>query len=185
MNLEPSLLEIALTKLAFVIAGEPVYKEYADSIPINGNENVLDFGSGMGTVASFVVQRLPDGHLTCYDVSERWLNACRKNLRRVTNVSYHKGETATIGLKEESFDIIYCHYVLHDISEYDLERTIYNLVRLLKSGGILTFREPLRDKEKLRKIKTFAYENGLCIKDSRITDVPFMGNALESLYIKV
>lgn len=185
MNLEPSFIEMALTKLALVFAGESVYKEFADNIPLCGTEKVLDFGSGMGTVALFVLPRLSNGHLTCYDVSERWLNECRKTLSKFSNVSFHKGESNTVGLKEGIFDVIYCHYVLHDIPDNELGKIFYGLVRSLKQGGVLVFREPLIDKEKLNKIKMLAHENGLLMKESRITDIPFMGNALESKYTKI
>ena len=58
-------------------------------------------------------------------------------------------------------------------------------MKSLKSGGSLIFREPLNEAEKLNVIKRLIEKNGLLLKDSRITDVPLMGNALESIYIKL
>ena len=49
---------------------------------------------------------------------------------------------------------------------------------------VLVFREPLKEIQKLVTIKRLLSENGLILKDSRITDVPLMGNSLESVYMK-
>ena len=87
-------------------------------------------------------------------------------------------------LAEESFDLIYCHFVLHDIAEGELERVIPELVKSLKSGGVLVFREPLKETEKISVIKRLIGQSRLGLKDSRITDIPLMGNALESVYVK-
>lgn len=182
MKHEPSRLEIFLTELAFLFCGRSVYQAFADRLPLNGNEQVLDFGCGMGTVAYYAAKKLTHGHLTCLDISGRWLNACRKTLRGYKNVAFlHTEATA---LSENSFDIVYCHFVLHDISAGDLETVVPALVKSLKPGGSLIFREPLNEAEKLNIIKRLIDQNRLSRKDSRITDVPLMGNALESVYIK-
>lgn len=182
MEHEPTRLEILLTKIAFYLYGKSVYKAFADRLPLVGNERVLDFGCGMGTVAYYTAKRLPRGHLTCLDISERWLNVCRKNLRCYGNVAIFHAQA--LSLPEKSFDVIYCHFVLHDISESDLEMVVPALVRALKSGGLFIFREPLNEAERLNIVRRLAEQNGLYTKDSRITDVPLMGNALENVYIK-
>lgn len=182
MKNEPTHLEILLTMLAFVFCGKFVYKAFADHLPLNGNEKVLDFGCGMGTVAYYVAKKLPQGHLTCLDISERWLNVCRKTLRRYGNISFLQGGSQL--LAKERFDVAYCHFVLHDISESELERVIPELAGALNPGGVLVFREPLNEMEKISIIKRLVEQNRLFHKESRITDVPIMGNALESVYIK-
>jgi ubiquinone/menaquinone biosynthesis C-methylase UbiE len=182
MENEPARLEIFLTKLAFILYGKSVYKAFADSLPLAGNERALDFGCGMGTVAYYVIKRLPHGELTCLDISERWLNACRKTLRGCGNVGFLRAEAAA--LPEDSFNVIYCHYVLHDISESGLETAIPALAAALRQDGSLIFREPLNEAEKLNTIKRLIDKSGLSLGSSRITDIPLMGNALESIYKK-
>jgi len=182
LKYEPTRLEIFLTRLAFLLYGKSVYQAFADCLPFNGNEQVLDFGCGMGTVAYYVARKLPNGQLTCLDISERWLNACRKTLRRYRNVIFLKGESQL--LANESFDVVYCHFVLHDISDSELERVIPALTKSLKPGGVLVFREPLSNTKKISVIKYLIEQNRLIPKNSRITDIPVMGNALENVYIK-
>lgn len=174
--------EILLTKIAFFLYGKSVYKSFADRLPLVGNESVLDFGCGMGTVAYYTAKRLPLGTLTCLDVSERWLNACRKTLQSHGNVSFLHEEASA--LPEGSFDVVYCHFVLHDISENDLVTVVPALVKALKPRGALIYREPLNEAEKLSMVKRLISQNQLSLSESRITDVPLMGNALESVYIK-
>jgi ubiquinone/menaquinone biosynthesis C-methylase UbiE len=182
MKCEPTVLEMYLTELAFFLYGKSVYKTFADRLPIEGGERVLDFGCGMGTVAYYVAKKLPHGHLTCLDISERWLNACRKTLQKYRNINYLLWESPA--LDKERFDIVYCHFVLHDIPERDLEKVVPVLAESLIPGGILAFREPLNDTDKISLIKHLVEQNNLISRDSRITDVPMMGNALESLYAK-
>jgi ubiquinone/menaquinone biosynthesis C-methylase UbiE len=182
MKHEPTRLEIFLTRLAFLLYGKRVYQEFADRLPLKGNERVLDFGSGMGTVAYYAAKKVTNGHLTCLDISERWLNACRKTLRSYGNITFLRSESSA--LPKESFDVAFCHFVLHDIEQDELERVIPELAKSIKPGGFFVFREPLNETKKLSAIKRLIEQNGLSLKDSRITDIPLMGNALESIYKK-
>lgn len=182
MNHEPTFLEIFLTKLAFFLCGRSVYQSFAGRLPLNGEERVLDFGCGMGTVAYYVAKKLPRGQLICLDISKRWMSVCRKTLRGYGNVAFVLCDS--LHLPEESFDVAYCHFVLHDISQSKLEIVIPELTKSIKPGGILAFREPLGDTDKISVIKRLMEQNGLLHKESRIVDIPIMGNTLESVYVK-
>ena len=175
--------EVAEARLTFLFYGKSIYQAFAERLPLNGNERVLDFGCGMGTVAYYVAQKLPHGHLTCLDISQRWLNACRQTLHRYGNITFLQSES--LALSKDSFDVVYCHFVLHDMSEDELERVIPTLVSSLKSDGVLVFREPLKEGGKLSVIKEQIEQNGLSLKDSRVIDIPLMGNALESICMKL
>ncbi|HOB64903.1 MAG: class I SAM-dependent methyltransferase [Clostridiales bacterium] len=182
MRKEPPRLEILITKNAFIFFGKAIYKEFADRLPLSGSEQVLDFGSGMGTVAYYVAKRLPQGNLTCQDISERWLSACRKTLKRYKNVTITDADAAD--LPAGNFDVVYCHFVLHEIADSELASTIPALARALKQGGYLVFKEPLAEADKLRLIKKLVCDSGLTFRSGRVTDLPFMGNALECVYTK-
>ena len=182
MNYEPSLLEIFLTKIAFILCGKSVYEEFANRLKISGKETVLDFGSGLGTVGFYVARKLTEGQLICYDISKRWMSICRKTLRKYKNVSFLQSEFPSFAA--DSFDIIFCHFVLHDISNNELEGIIPVLANSLKFNGSLTFCEPINETIKIFEIKRLIEKNGLSLKESRITDVPLMCNALECVYIK-
>ena len=61
MKHEPTRLEIFLTRLTFFLCGKSVYQAFADRLPLDGGEHVLDFGCGMGTVAYYVAKGYPTG----------------------------------------------------------------------------------------------------------------------------
>jgi len=185
MKSKPSNLEVVLTKLAFRFFGKAVYKGYADRLPVSGHETVLDFGCGMGTIACHLSERLPHGKIACLDVSLKWLEACKKNLRRCRNIYYLYGDIYDLPLKNESFDLIFCHFVLHDIPDNELSKIIPVMGRVLKHKGLLAFREPLGDTGKIKVIRNLIEQNGFVRKESRITDVPLMNTTLESIYIKL
>lgn len=184
MRHEPTCVEVFLTGLAFRFFGKAVYKSFADRLPLRGGERVLDFGCGMGTVAYYTAKKLPHGHLTALDISPRWLSVCRKTLCKYGNVSFLKSHPKSPVLEGESFDLVYCHFVLHNIVSSALEELIPVLTKSLKTGGSFVFREPLKEVKKLGVIRWLTEESGLILKDSRVTDIPLIGNTLESIYIK-
>ncbi len=184
MDTEPSYPEIFLTRLAFCFCGRDIYGEYADRLPLLGNEEVLDFGCGMGTVAYYAAKRLPRGRLLCADISARWLAACRSTLRGYSNVAFFHGGIRDLVPPGEGFDLIYCHFVLHDIPEDELQKTLPSLAESLKPNGLLALREPLDDTGRLGAVQRLAEQCGLSREDSRVTDIPIMGNTLESIYRK-
>ncbi|HML49320.1 MAG TPA: class I SAM-dependent methyltransferase [Clostridia bacterium] len=181
---EPTRCERLLTRIAFHTLGAGVYKGFADALPVSSGAWVLDFGCGMGTVASHVAPRLPAGRLTCVDISERWMADCRKTLRKRANVSFLLGEIDRLSIPAASYDLAYCHFVLHDLTEPVLQRSLPALARLLKPGGLLIFREPLEDGETIRRIQALTEPCGLRRVRSSITDVPLMGTVLENTYEK-
>lgn len=182
MEHEPTGLELFLTKLAFLLYGKPVYKDFADRLPLNGNERALDFGCGIGTVAYYTAKRLINGHLVCIDISKRCIKHCRKTLRKYDNVTVLDAEDSL--LPQDRFDVVYCHFVLHDIAENNLEKVIRDLTKALTPGGYFVFREPLSHIEKLGLIKRIITHAELSHNESRVIDIPLMGSTLESIYIK-
>lgn len=185
MIYEPTVLEMFFRKFAFHFFGKSIYKQFAESLPLGGSEKVLDFGCGMGTVAYYVAKRLTLGHLTCVDTSQRLLAVCRKKLHIYTNITLLQYHMEFPVLWEESYDVIYSHFALHDIRDNDLESILLSLVTCLKAGGVLVFCEPLSDSDKLKTIKQLAERQGLSFKSSRVTDYMVVGNTLESRYIKL
>jgi ubiquinone/menaquinone biosynthesis C-methylase UbiE len=176
---EPSYLRIFITKLLFIFYRKSVYKEFANHLPIEGNEQVLDFGCGMGSVAYYVAKKLPYGHLTCLDISKRWLKVCRKTMNKSKNVTFIN---SSINLSSNCFDIIYCHFALHKVA--NLEMIILLLIRTLKKDGLLILKEPIKDIDKLNNINMLVKKYNLTLKKIRITDSPLIVSSIESIYIK-
>ncbi len=142
---EPSDLEIRITLLAGALAA-PVYRTYVERLGLRGDERVLDFGTGSGNPARYLARILQrgGGQLTCVDVSERWMAVARRRLRNFANVVFKLGEIASLGLPDAGYDVVFIHFVLHDIPAGERPAIAAALARTLRPGGRLFVREPLR-----------------------------------------
>jgi len=137
----PSILFILEDKLK-VLLGEPLfYTPYYRTFGLQGNENVLDFGCGGGVGSRCLANLLKDGHLTCVDVSQYWIEKSRKRLRKYSNVECKAGDIREMDIPYSSFDVITTIHVIHDIHPRDRQGTINALSRKLKPGGILFIKE--------------------------------------------
>jgi ubiquinone/menaquinone biosynthesis C-methylase UbiE len=178
------LLEVFITWIAIRVVGTSVYKKFADTLGLRGGEQVLDFGCGLGTVARYTAPQIPGGRLVCADISPQRLKQCQKNLRKYRNVECTNLSTEDNPFHEESFDVICCHFVLHEIEDVELKNTLERMFRWLKTQGKLVFREPAKDSAKLRYIDITLQEIGFVRDSTLITDIPLMGNAIEGRYTK-
>jgi len=127
-----------------------LYRRYAESIELKGDEAILDFGCGSGGIAENLVRRVPNGSVTCVDVSPPMLAVAARRLRRYPNARCIVGRIEALDLSAASFDVVVIHNALHDIPEPERTATVVELARLLRPGGHLHFREPTDDKHGLR-----------------------------------
>lgn len=184
MSYEPSKLEIYLTLgIGAIIA--PFYRSYVDTLPLQGNENVLDFGSGSGILSRHIAARLErgGGHLTCVDISARWMKVIRKTLSRFGNVSYHLGHITRVNLPDASFDTLIIHFVLHDIPAVDRPLIVQTLARKLKPGGRLILREPQNEGLDLVELQTLTAAAGLALQEIEAHKA-WLGPVIDGGYIR-
>jgi len=112
------------------------YRKLMKEMQLRGDEIMLDFGSGAGTFAKMMIKHLqPNGHLTCLDVSQSFLDRTRKVLRNYTNVDFILGDIRESNLKSNSLDIITVTWVLHHVPKDAREETIRCFHDGLKVGG--------------------------------------------------
>lgn len=181
---EPNALELLITALAgrlFV----SIYRDYIDRLNLRGNERVLDFGSGGGTPARMIAERLlvGGGTLTCVDVSERWMRLLERRLRRFPNVKYYLGPIAEQPIPPQSQEIVLVHFVLHDIAPDERPDTVRQLASRLVAQGRLCLREPLAQLT-LEETNALVQAAGLVEVEERVGDVPIMGRTFEAVYCK-
>lgn len=177
-------LEILITKFAMWVVGHSVYQRFAQKLGLKGQETVLDFGCGLGTVASYVAPMVSQGRLVCADISKNRLERCKKRLKHFRHVEHKNLQTDPSPFQAKSFDVIYCHFVLHELTEGQLQATLRQMHHWLKDYGKLYFREPIGDGTLHRIIDTALSESGFEKESSTITDIPIMGNAMEGSYSK-
>ena len=141
---KPSFLFKLSDSLVYLLGGAGFYNKYIQSIQLTGSENILDFGSGGGNASKLIAERIPGGHLTCLEPSTCWIKRLRKRLRKFKNVTFINTYIENADIPENSFDVILIHHVLHDIHPKKRAGVVKQLSRILKPGGKIYIREPIK-----------------------------------------
>ena len=181
---EPSSLEVFITvAVGRLFSG--FYKAAVESLDLQGNERVLDFGSGAGTPARLMAVKLLEGggQLTCVDVSEVWLETAQKRLREVPNVTFHLGEISDLDIPDASHDVVFIHFVIHDIPASQRPHVVKHLASKLVEGGSLYIREPLNVIAE-GEIRRLMEQNGLTEIRSYQGRAPLMGPTFEGFFAR-
>lgn len=140
----PSLLYRIEDELLNNRLGSFIYKNYIDSLGLKGDERVLDFGSGSGAGSKHLARLLSNGggKLTCVDTSEFLTQKAKTRMKRFNNVDYKVGMLQELSIPTASHDIIYIHYVLHDVEVEFRHGILHELHRIMKDNGKLFIAEP-------------------------------------------
>jgi DNA-binding transcriptional ArsR family regulator len=94
--------------------------------------DVVDVGSGDGTVAHFLSSRARSW--TCVDRSERVLKAARERLGRSKHTRFVLGDAQALPLRDNSFDVLLMLHVLTQVESPS--RACSEAARVLRSGGL-------------------------------------------------
>jgi ubiquinone/menaquinone biosynthesis C-methylase UbiE len=181
MSYEPGSFEVFLTVTLGTLFGG-MYKEYVDRLGLKGNERVLDFGSGSGNPARFIAPLLTDGgRLTCVDVSRTWVDVAQRRLGKYPNVEFKLGDIAALDLPDAGYDVVFVHFVLHDIAAAERPRIVQHLALKLKRDGRLFIREPLRFIAP-EEIRLLMRQSGLAEVGASIMNVRTQGNVYEGVF---
>jgi SAM-dependent methyltransferase len=98
---------------------------------------VADLGCGVGMVTALLGDLVgPWGHVVGIDASAAQLEQARQRLSPgTTNISFVEASATGTGLAPESFDLVYCRFLLIHLLEP--ERALSEMWALLRPGGIL------------------------------------------------
>ena len=110
-----------------------IFKDYFSIFPwknLPKNAKGFDLGCGSGRWAKFVAPKVR--LLNCIDPSDS-IDIAKKNLKKFTNIIFHKKSLDEVNLKKNSQDFGYSLGVLHHIP--DTERAIKSCVEFLKPGA--------------------------------------------------
>jgi len=184
---EPGSLEVFITVAMGRLIGS-FYKGYVDRLRLQGNERVLDFGSGSGNPARYLAPKLlkGGGRLTCVDVSRVWMQVAQRRLKKYPNVEFKLGDIATLDIPDASHDVVFIHFVLHDIPTVERADIVKHLARRLKPGGTLFIREPVeRGGIPAEDIRRLMKGSGLEEVKFDMTDSWFTGPIYEGTFSKI
>jgi arsenite methyltransferase len=123
-----------------------VWEELLDTLPLEGNERLLDVGCGRGAVAILAAKRLTHGKAVGVDIwssSGQSGNAYEVPLRNAEiegvaeRLQLHTGDARELPFPDESFDVVTTSLALHHIpSESGRSRSLDEILRVLKPGGV-------------------------------------------------
>lgn len=104
------------------------------------NQSILDVGCGLGEASVYFAMR--GARVTASDLSGGMLKATEE-LAKFNNVklSTHKSSAEGLGFADGTeFDVIYSGNLLHHV---DIEKTLVEMRKILKPGGVLVTWDPL------------------------------------------
>jgi ubiquinone/menaquinone biosynthesis C-methylase UbiE len=145
LSLEPSSFSIYLQQALRPIRKRYLKYSYVNNLPVETDYKLLDYGSGIGIMAELFAKRIHDGEITCVDISGRYMDKAKQNLRSFNNVSFHHGQLNNLNSLDTDFDAINIHNVLYQIPPSDRELLIFEMYHILKPGGKIYIKEPLKD----------------------------------------
>ncbi len=184
---DPSKSEIAYTNFTHFVL-RIYYKRFVKSLELQPNDKVIDFGSGTGFVAKLMSKKLvgKDSWISCVEVSEKWNNIARKKLKKYPNVDFYCGMMYELDMKENYYDKIVAHWVIHDIPKEHREKIVKSMSKRLKKGGLIILRDFVGSshgmpESELREIMTKA---GMIEVKSKLVEHRIAGTTLYATFGK-
>jgi ubiquinone/menaquinone biosynthesis C-methylase UbiE len=118
---------------------ERAFKErLLDQARIADGDDVLDLGCGTGTLAIWIKQRAPGARVVGLDGDDRMLAKARaKAAGAGVEIGFDEGLSFDLPYPEDSFDRVVTSLFFHHLVDRDKERTIAEVVRVLRPGGEL------------------------------------------------
>jgi ubiquinone/menaquinone biosynthesis C-methylase UbiE len=124
-------------------------EEIMGEVEIQPGFRVLDYGYGKGSFTFAAAQRVgPEGKVSALDIHPQALEkvqnaALKKGLANIETI-----QTSCITqLASSSIDVVLFYYVLHWLTDPDC--VLGELHRILKEGGILSFRDPYMKEDEI------------------------------------
>ena len=116
--------------------GRILYRKLLKNLNLIGDEQILDFGCGVGTLANIILKKIqPAGKYTCLDVSEVLINEAKRKLKRFNNVDFIVSDIRDSKIKTNTFDLIVSSWVIHHVpADIRLDSVKY-LNKVLKLNG--------------------------------------------------
>jgi len=101
---------------------------------------ILDIGCGNATTTFQYGELFPNAEVIGIDLSPPFVRACRewKNRRKAENVNFYQANAESTHWPDGYFDIIHFTYVLHEMPRANAKKILKEILRLLKTSGILS-----------------------------------------------
>lgn len=185
---DPSKTTILVHEFFWFKIMKGYYRNFVKALDLSGDERVLDFGCGPGAASKFIALTLEkgEGKLTCFDISEKWIERAKKKLSQFPNVEFYVEDIRKWENRKNYYDTVIVHIMLHDIPQSERPEFINALAQKMKVGATLIIREPAKEGHGIlpEEIQELMKTNGLKETGSETTKRFLMGNIYGGAYSK-
>ena len=103
--------------------------------------DLLDIGSGPGTITADLAERVAPGRVTAVEVSEGALAITRAEVKRrgLQRVDFAVGDVHELPFPPDSFDVVHAHQVLQHVA--DPVQALREMIRVCRPGGVVAVRD--------------------------------------------
>jgi SAM-dependent methyltransferase len=112
-------------------------QSFIDFLPISGAHAILELGSGLGLLAEQVATLNPQSEVWGIEYAQAQLASAKSRHR--PNLHFIQGDAHGLPFADESFDVVYCRYVLEHVA--DPVRMLKEAHRVLKPSGKICLQE--------------------------------------------
>ncbi len=179
------------TKFYYFISGtirDARYRDFVSSLNLDANYKIMNFGCGPGAEAKYIAEVLStgNGQLTCFDISQTWIDVAKIRLKNYTNIEFVCGDITAVELTEDSYDAIVIHYVLHDIPTDIRQKVIDALKKILKPEAKIFILEPAGKEHGIQaeEIKQLMTLSGFTLVESVEINYTIGANVNSQIYQK-
>ena len=104
-------------------------------------QNLLDVGSGPGTITVDLAERIAPGRVTALEATEDALALTRAEAERsrCPTIDFAVGDVHALDFPSDSFDIVHAHQVLQHVA--DPVAALREMMRVCKPGGVVAARD--------------------------------------------
>ncbi len=106
------------------------------SLRLNGEEGVLDIGTGSGLILPWIAELVPDGKVMGTDISEKMLDKANERIvsSGMNNIEVKLMDSEEMTFDDETFDRVIATFALTSFP--DPQTAINEVARVLRKGGI-------------------------------------------------
>jgi demethylmenaquinone methyltransferase/2-methoxy-6-polyprenyl-1,4-benzoquinol methylase len=111
-------------------------REMLSRLPPQDAPLCLDLATGTGDIAFLLAKKYPAGRIMGIDITEQMLSLARRR-NTLPNVGFFRQDMSRLAVDANSIDIVTGGYALRNAP--DLERTLDEIRRVLRPGGVAAF----------------------------------------------
>lgn len=147
-----------------------------DQAELQGELDVLDLGSGTGTLAIWAKERNPALRIRGLDGDPAIIRqAVRKAERAAADIAFDEGLSYELPYEDASFDRVLSSLFFHHLVPRDKERTIAEITRVLRPGGelhVADFGKPRSRHERIAAIAIRRFDGYESTRDNLAGRLP-------------